>query len=835
MAIKKSELYSSLWAGADSLRGGMDASEYKNYVLNLLFLKYISDKAKNNMDSEIEVPQGCFYEDILALEGDKEIGDKLNKIIAKIAERNDLKGVIDSVDFNDNTKLGEGKAMMDTLSNLVKIFADLSLGAHGALDDDLLGDAYEYLMRHFASESGKSKGQFYTPSEVSLLLSLLLGIDENTRQDKSIYDPTCGSGSLLLKASSLAGKKGLTIYGQEKDISTTALCKMNMILHNSATADIAKGGFSTLSNPFFTTENGMLKTFDYVVANPPFSLKNWTDGLSIDPKSKQVINDSFNRFEDGTPPEKNGDFAFLLHIIKSLKDTGKGAVILPHGVLFRGNAEGVIRKNLLMKGYIKGVIGLAPNLFYGTSIPACVIVLDKENAHARKGVFMIDASKDFKKDGNKNRLRDQDVQKMIDTFNALKEIPYYSKMVSLEEISANDYNLNIPRYIASKQELEKDLFALINSPSYLPKNEIKAYAPYFQVFKELKNMLFKKSDKEGYYALKTECENIKELITQSLEYQTFHASVLSAFDRLELFTTFNDLEPGFNPKTLIESVCSKVLKEFEKVGILDKYGVYQLFKDYYNEVLQDDWFLLSFNGFRSAKELRKLNPLKDKNKKANYLEEPDFVIQKTYYKSDLIPKNLIKQRFFEKETKELEALENALNEKEALLDEFIEEHSNEEGLFDGLKINESVLKKELKNATDLEDKQILKTDLEDKQILKTDLEDKQILKTALEWLEAKNKALKMKNKAYEELELKAFHQYKNLEINEIKDLIIKDKWLNSLKNALENKIQKRINAFISTLNEIISSYSNSLLELDKEVKESESKVLEHLKDLGLMG
>lgn len=490
-------------------------------------------------------------------------------------------------------------------------------------------------------------------------------------------------------------------------------------------------------------------------------------------------------------------------------------MILPHGVLFRGNAEGVIRKNLLLKGYIKGVIGLAPNLFYGTSIPACVIILDKENARARKGVFMIDASKDFKKDGNKNRLRDQDVQKMIDTFNALKEIPYYSKMVSLEEISTNDYNLNIPRYIAAKQESEKDLFALINSPSYLPKNEIEAYAPYFQVFKELKNTLFKKSDKEGYYALKTECENVKELIIQSSEFQTFHASVLSAFDRLDLFETFNHLEPGFNPKTLIESVCSRVLKEFEKVEILDKYGVYQLFKDYYNEVLQDDWFLLSFNGFISAKELRKLTPLKDKNKKANYLEEPDFVIQKTYYKSDLIPKNLIKQRFFEKETKELEELENALNEKEALLDEFIEEHSNEEGLFYELKINESVLKKELKNATDLE--------------------DKEILKTALEYLEAKNKALKMKNKAHEELELKAFHQYKNLEINEIKDLIIKDKWLNSLKNALENKILKRINAFASALNEIISSYSNSLLELDKEVKESESKVLEHLKDLGLMG
>ncbi len=589
-----------------------------------------------------------------------------------------------------------------------------------------------------------------------------------------------------------------------------------MVLHNSATADIAKGGSSTLSNPYFL-ENGMLKTFDYVVANPPFSLKNWTDGLSIDSKSKQVIDDNFNRFEDGTPPEKNGDFAFLLHIIKSLKNTGKGAVILPHGVLFRGNAEGLIRKNILTKGYIKGVIGLAPNLFYGTSIPACVIVLDKENAHARKGVFMIDASKDFKKDGNKNRLREQDVQKMIDTFKAKKEIPYYSKMVSLEEISANDYNLNIPRYIVAEQELEKDLFALINShkANYLPKNEIEAYAPYFKAFKELKNTLFKKSDKEGYYALKTECENIKDLITESLEYQTFHASVLNAFDRLELFTTFNDLEPGFNPKTLIESVCSKVLQEFEKGEILDQYGVYQLFKDYYNEVLQDDWFLISLNGFESAKGLRKLIPLKDKNKKANYLEEPDFVIQKTYYKSDLIPKNLIKQRFFKEESNMLEELESALNESVAIYEEFIEEHSNEEGLFDGLKVNESVLKKELKNATDPE--------------------DEQILKTALELLEAKNKAQKAKNKADEALELKAFHQYEKLEIEEIKDLIIKDKWLKRLKNALEDKILKRINAFSSALNAIIANYSNSLLELDKEVKESESKVLEHLKDLGLMG
>ncbi|MGQ4004800.1 class I SAM-dependent DNA methyltransferase [Francisellaceae bacterium CB52] len=401
MAIKKTELYSSLWASADELRGGMDASEYKNYVLTLLFMKYVSDK-KNNPDSLIEVPEGASFKDMVALSGDKEIGDKINKIIAKLAEANGLKGVIDTADFNDSTKLGSDKQMVDTLSKLVKIFDNLDLGANTAEGDDLLGDAYEYLMRHFATESGKSKGQFYTPSEVSTIMPKIIGISKDTKQDATVYDPTCGSGSLLLKASNEA-PNGLSIYGQEKEVSTTALCKMNMILHNNADADIALGGQSTLANPYFKGEDdNTLKTFDFVVANPPFSLKAWTSGVETP--------DRYSRF-DGfvTPPEKNGDYAFLLHILKSMKSTGKGAVILPHGVLFRGNAEGTIREKLIRKGWIKGIIGLPANLFYGTGIPACIIVLDKEKAQSRTGIFMIDASKGFMKDGNKNRLRSQDI------------------------------------------------------------------------------------------------------------------------------------------------------------------------------------------------------------------------------------------------------------------------------------------------------------------------------------------------------------------------------------------------------------------------------------------
>jgi type I restriction enzyme M protein len=467
LAIKKTELYSSLWASADELRGGMDASEYKDYVLTLLFMKYVTDKYKNDPDALIVVPEGASFDDMVKLSGDKEIGDKINKIIAKLADANGLKNVIDNADFNDSTKLGSDKEMVDRLSKLLHIFDALDLGANSAEGDDLLGDAYEYLMRHFATESGKSKGQFYTPSEVSTIMPQVIGIDEHTTANMSVYDPTCGSGSLLLKASSFA-PNGLSIYGQEKEVSTTALCRMNMILHSNETAEIAPGGHSTLAKPYFTTDNGTkLKTFDFVVANPPFSLKAWMSGVDIP--------DPFGRFDGyDLPPEKNGDYAFLLHIIKSLKSKGKAAVILPHGVLFRGNAEANIRKKLIKKGYIKGIIGLPANLFYGTGIPAAIIIIDKENAQSRTGIFMIDASKGFKKDGNKNRLREQDVHKIVDTFNKQLHIPKYSRMVTLKEIEENEYNLNIPRYIDSSDEEDiHDLYAHLNGG--IPKADIQAF------------------------------------------------------------------------------------------------------------------------------------------------------------------------------------------------------------------------------------------------------------------------------------------------------------------------------------------------------------------------
>ncbi len=455
----------------------------------LLFVKYISDKYAGQKDALIEVPSGGSFADMVALKGDKEIGDKINKIISRLAEANDLKGVIDVADFNDAEKLGKGKEMVDRLSNLVSIFNTPGLDFKGnrAEGDDILGDAYEYLMRHFATESGKSKGQFYTPAEVSRIMAKVIGIGSASSANQTLYDPTCGSASLLLKAHDEArGNTGLdiTIYGQEMDNATAALAKMNMILHDCPTAEIWKD--NTLSSPHFKQADGRLKTFDFAVANPPFSTKAWSNGFN-------PAEDEYKRFEYGIPPAKNGDYAFLLHILSSLKSTGKGAVILPHGVLFRGGAEAVIRKRIIQQGTIKGIIGLPANLFYGTGIPACIIVMDKENAAARKGLFMIDASKGFIKDGNKNRLRAQDIHKIVDTFNKQIETPKYARLVPLAEIEGNDYNLNLPRYIdSSAAEDLRDIDAHLNGG--IPNRDIDNLDAYWQVFPAVRRDLFADAD-----------------------------------------------------------------------------------------------------------------------------------------------------------------------------------------------------------------------------------------------------------------------------------------------------------------------------------------------------
>lgn len=561
MALKKSDLYTSLWASCDELRGGMDASQYKDYVLFMLFIKYISDKYadSNDFTPSVVIPKGASFKDMIALKGKSDIGDKINtKIIQPLIDANARLARSDFPDFNDPNKLGEGPAMVERLSNLIDIFQkpELDFSKNRAEHDDILGDAYEYLMRHFAQDSGKSKGQFYTPSEVSRVIAKVIGITpKNTKAATTAYDPTCGSGSLLLKVAAEAGNK-ITLEGQEKDVTTAGLARMNMILHDFPTANILSG--NTLAAPKFK-DGEQLRTYDYVVANPPFSDKTWSTGLTPE-------DDLYQRFGWGVPPAKQGDYAYLLHIIRSMKVTGKAACILPHGVLFRGNAEATIRRQLVSSGILKGIIGLPANLFYGTGIPACILVLDKENATARKGVFMIDAAKGYIKDGNKNRLREQDIHKIVDTFTRQIDSPRYARMVPFSEIAdtKNDFNLNLPRYIdSSEPEDIQDIDAHLNGG--IPERDIDAFAADWQQMPGLRTVLFESAGRPGYARLKLPVGEVKAAILSHAEFIAFTGKVKTLFDKWREAITPKLTGFGQNdhPKALIGTVSETLLAAFQ--------------------------------------------------------------------------------------------------------------------------------------------------------------------------------------------------------------------------------------------------------------------------------
>ncbi len=642
MAIKKSDLYSSLWDSCNELRGGMDASQYKDYILVLLFLKYVSDKAKADPDSIIDVPEGASFDDLLALAGSKDVGEGTNKIIAKLAEANDLEKVIDLADFDDENKLGKGKELQDRVSKLIRIFSDLDFGGSRAEGDDLLGDAYEYLMQHFATEAGKSKGQFYTPAEVSRILAKLLGIGANTRRDQTAYDPTCGSGSLLLKVADEA-PRSLTLYGQEKDNATWALAKMNMVLHGNEDAILEPG--DTITSPKFV-KDGKLVTFDFAVANPPFSLKSWNNGLE----------NAFGRFEYGMPPDKNGDYAFLLHVLTSLKSNGKAAVILPHGVLFRGNAEGRIRKELVQRGYVKAVIGLPPNLFYGTGIPACIVVLDKENAAARTGVLFIDASKGYIKDGAKNRLRNRDMHQIVDVFINLLEVPGYSRIVLRSEIAglANDFNLNISRYVdSSGAEDLHDLDAHINGG--IPNRDIDALAPYWDAAPSLRDQLFAEG-RPGYSTATVEPADVAGVLRQSPELQTFGHTVgqtlggwLAAHR-----ASFQSIDVETRPNDLIETASEDLLDRFRPLPVIEEYAVYEQLMTYWHSVMHDDVYMVMLDGWTSAAQPRPVRQIgADKNGRPKF-EAPSLTVGSNKLVMDLLPPALVVTRFLAAEKAEVE-------------------------------------------------------------------------------------------------------------------------------------------------------------------------------------
>ena len=818
MALKKSQIYASLWQSCDELRGGMDATQYKDYILTLLFMKYVSDKYAAEPDPLIEVPDGGGFAGMVKLKGDIEIGDKINKIIAKFAETNDLKGVIDQADFNDQSKLGAGREMQDRLSKLVAIFENLDFRANRAEGDDLLGDAYEYLMRHFATESGKSKGQFYTPAEVSRIMAKVIGIGSDTSLQHTIYDPTCGSGSLLLKAADEA-PSGITIYGQEKDNATFALARMNMFLHDNPTADIWCG--NTLSAPYFKNQHNGLKTFDFAVANPPFSDKAWSNGLN-------PAHDEFRRFEYGVPPARNGDYAFLLHFITSLNSKGKGAIILPHGVLFRGNKEADIRRKLIRQGVIKGIIGLPANLFYGTGIPACILVIDKENALARRGIFMIDASKGFLKHGNKNRLRAQDIHKIVDVFNKRTEVEGYSRMVPVSEIAdpANDCNLNIPRYIdASEPEDLHDLDAHLNGG--IPECDIDALGDYWTVLPSLRRELFKSNGRQGYSDPKVETQQVKPTILNHNEFNVFQQYVRTSFNawRDTHESMLLNIKVGTSPKEIIHALSEEMLQCFVEMPLLDPYNVYQRLMDYWDETMQDDIYLIASDGWVKAAQPR--DAIEDKDRKIK--ETPDLTLKRKKYKMDLIPPALIVARDFAAEQDVLDMLGAEQEDAKSALEDFVEEHTGDEGLLldvvnDKGNVNLAGVKARLNEITPN-----LVTSLDEEN---TD-EERDILERCLSLLETKAKADKAARDAQFALDTKVLARYTTLTEAEIETLVVQDKWFTGIQVAIEGEVQRLTQQLTGRVKELEERYAQPLPELGSEVEAFSAKVAAHLGNMGV--
>ena len=891
MAVKKSELYSMLWEACNKLRGGVEPARYKDYVLVLLFFKYVSDRYKGQPFSEFTVTPGASFDDLIAAKGKSDVGERVDKIIQKFLEDNKLQGSLPDVSFNNPEELGSGKELVDKVSGLIAVFQNpaIDFKNNRASGDDIIGDAYEYFMMKFAQESGKSKGQFYTPSEVSRIIARLIGIGnikQSSTKKWTLYDPAAGSGSLLIRAADEApidinGDSIVTIFGQEKDHATAGLAKMNLILHQKGTGEIKRG--NTLATPAFLDDFGELKKFDFIVMNPPFSDKSWSDGI-------KPSEDKYKRFNGYNVPPKNGDYAWFLHVLKSLDSNGKAGIIMPHGVLFRGNAEESIRIDILKKKHIKGIVSLPANLFYGTGIPACIVIIDKENAEKREGIFLIDASQGYMKDGNKNRLREQDIAKIVNVFTNSTEIQGYSRFVKYAEIlEKNSGNLNISRYIQKIDDtLPQNIAAHLKGG--IPRSDIESLEKLWDISPNLKSKIFTCTDEiHGVYHLLLSSKEIENTISQDVRILAEKQNEYESFVqwRNGIKDILLGIEHNTNPKDLIRTISDMLLKAYESSKLLDNYDVYNCLLNYWNAKLQDDVYAIKAGGYKVGQEIE--YEYVQKKKKAE--NEEDYSIEATSkvksFEGALIPKDIIESVYFADELDQINALIEESATIDAELDEMCEEEAGEDGLFREL-LNDkgdSIPKANLNNRIkELEDKKtsaildaliklmslfidnnvhdmenlILKTpELSrfnirnkngdfSKSKLKVAIKSAMSSATIPELYEEEYYALTAyaakqseKNQidtackeARKALDVKIIEKYGELTVEEIKHLLFDMKWMRKLDIDIHDEVEQVLNNLSSKVLLIARRYEHTLSEIEERTTKSKAEVVAALERMG---
>lgn len=847
--MNKQQLSTELWSSINQLRSTMDATEYKDYIIGFIFYRFLSEnqveytKKHNETNSEtIKNNIGYF------ITNDNLFNTWLyNTSLSKDVIKNGLISFNDSiqVEYNHifknifNTLIINLSKNNDSINSIINLFEIIkTIPINKDLGYDVIGFIYEYLIEKFAGDAGKKAGEFYTPHEVSVLMSKIITqhFKEHNNKELSIYDPTSGSGTLLINLGkeliNVTNKENIKYYAQELKESTFNLTRMNLVINNTVLINNIVRHSNTLEDNWLST-NGDIVKFNAVVSNPPYS-QSWN------PLGKE--NDE--RYAYGLAPKSKADFAFLLHDLYHLKPDGIMTIVLPHGVLFRGGIESEIRQKLIKANHIDAIIGLPADIFFGTDIPTVIIVLKKYRRNT--DILIVDASKEFIKDGNKNRLRERDIHKIVDVFNSQIEIPKYSRFVSYDEISnpKNDFNLNIPRYIDS-QEIEDIQDIEAHLLGGIPNADITALNEFWEVYPNLRTELFKDDNRPNYSQLKISKDEIKSTIFNHHEFLNFSIEMDELFNVWKTQNTqkLKGLDKSFRPKEIIQNIAEDILAKYSNKNLMDKYAVYQHIMDYWNSTMQDDAYLIAVDGW--VAEPYRIIVVNDKTKK-----ETD-----KGWECDLVPKILVIERYFKAQQQIIEQLEA---DKEAIALQFTE---LEENLPDGIEEDEWILNevknekgkitktlvdnktRELKRKIlnipmDTPSKEITKNIKNNFEKIQRNKENNELFEQ-LDILEkynnlvAKDSEITAKLKtAIDELDNAALERYKTLTEDEIKQLVVDDKWMANIEQRVKTEMERISQRLTRRIKELAERYETTLPNQTNEVAELEAKVMAHLQKMG---